>query len=67
MINIQNNYDSWINNKFNLLNNNTLILSKIYNYPNNFITILMIIYLLLTLIVIVKISNSFIGPLRKKN
>lgn len=67
IINIKNNYDSLTNNKLNLLNNNTLLLSKIYNYPNNFLTIIIIIYLLLTLIIIVKISNSFIGPLRKNN
>lgn len=63
------NYNSEIkyNNKLNLLNENFLSLSKFYNYPNNFITILLIIYLLLTLIVVVKVTNSFIGPLRQKN
>lgn len=39
-------------------------LSKIYNQPNNSILILLISYLLLTLIIVVKITNSFNGPLR---
>lgn len=67
IINIENNHESLIIKNFYILNSNNLILSKLYNYPNNFITTLIIIYLLLTLIIIVKISNSFMGPLRKKN
>lgn len=42
-------------------------LIKLYNYPTNFITILLINYLLLTLIAIVKITNIFFGPLRPIN
>lgn len=50
-----------------LINENHLSLSKIYDSPNNFIIILIINYLLLTLIIIVKITNLFQGPLRPKN
>jgi len=49
-----------------LINENHLALSKIYDSPNNFIIILIINYLLLTLIIIVKITNLFQGPLRPK-
>lgn len=50
----------------NLINENILSLTKIYDKPNNLIIILLINYLLLTLIVVVKITNTFIGPLRPK-
>lgn len=49
-----------------LINENHLSLSKIYDSPNNFTVILIINYLLLTLIIIVKITNLFQGPLRPK-
>lgn len=45
---------------------NSVILNKIYNFPINLITILLIIYLFLTLITAVKITNVFEGPLRPK-
>lgn len=48
------------------LNENVLILNKLYNFPINLITIILIIYLFLTLIAIVKITNIFEGPLRPK-
>nr|YP_004935241.1 NADH dehydrogenase subunit 6 [Cramptonomyia spenceri]AET13066.1 NADH dehydrogenase subunit 6 [Cramptonomyia spenceri] len=44
---------------------NNLNLNKLYNFPSNLITLLLINYLLLTLIVIVKITNIFYGPLRQ--
>ncbi len=47
-----------------LLIENSLILNKLYNFPINLITILLIIYLFLTLIAVVKITNVFEGPLR---
>lgn len=47
-----------------LLLENSLILNKLYNFPINLITILLIIYLFLTLIAVVKITNVFEGPLR---
>nr|UDF83727.1 NADH dehydrogenase subunit 6 [Vermiophis taishanensis] len=46
---------------------NTLELTKLYNFPSNIITIFMINYLLLTLIAIVKITKFFYGPLRQMN
>nr|YP_010894934.1 NADH dehydrogenase subunit 6 [Phortica pseudogigas]WJW73447.1 NADH dehydrogenase subunit 6 [Phortica pseudogigas] len=55
---------------FNLksyLTENALSLNKLYNYPTNFITILLMNYLLITLIVIVKITKLFKGPLRLMN
>lgn len=46
---------------------NSLSLNKLYNYPTNLITILLINYLLVTLIAIVKITKLFYGPLRLIN
>nr|UJG45537.1 NADH dehydrogenase subunit 6 [Monoclona rufilatera] len=46
------------------LKENMLDLKKIYNYPINMITILLIMYLFFTLVVTVKITNFFYGPLR---
>lgn len=48
----------------NFQNENSLSLNKLYNFPNNLITIIVIIYLFLTLIAVVKITNIFEGPLR---
>nr|ALO70266.1 NADH deshydrogenase subunit 6 [Aleochara sp. 2 EF-2015] len=50
---------------FNMTNNN-LMLSKYFNYPSIMIILLMIIYLFITLIAIVKITNIKYGPLRQK-
>lgn len=46
---------------------NSLNLNKLYSFPINLITILLIIYLFFTLIAVVKITNIFEGPLRPKN
>nr|AQV11454.1 NADH dehydrogenase subunit 6 [Mesomelena mesomelaena] len=43
---------------------NSLSLNKLYNYPNNLLTILLMNYLLITLIAVVKITKLFKGPLR---
>lgn len=53
-----------INNLNSYISENSLSLNKLYNFPTNFITILLINYLLITLIVIVKITKLFKGPLR---
>nr|ASN66025.1 NADH dehydrogenase subunit 6 [Cicindela campestris] len=54
-------------NSMSFMNNENLItLNKIYNSPNNLITILLINYLLITLIAVVKITSINIGPLRQK-
>nr|YP_009114146.1 NADH dehydrogenase subunit 6 [Euphaea ornata]AHC02145.1 NADH dehydrogenase subunit 6 [Euphaea ornata] len=41
--------------------------SSMFNYPNNIMTILAVMYLFLTLIVVVKITESHQGPLRSSN
>lgn len=46
------------------INENTLNLNKLYNFPTNLLTLLLINYLLISLIAIVKITNVFYGPLR---
>nr|ADE09614.1 NADH dehydrogenase subunit 6 [Bactrocera dorsalis] len=53
---------------FNLtISENSLSLHKLYNYPTNLITILLMNYLLITLIAVVKITKLFYGPLRQMN
>nr|UXF58174.1 NADH dehydrogenase subunit 6 [Platycheirus albimanus] len=49
------------------ISENTLNLNKLYNYPTNMITILLINYLLITLIATVKITKLFYGPVRSMN
>jgi NADH-ubiquinone oxidoreductase chain 6 len=39
-------------------------LNKLYNFPTNFLTVLLINYLFLTLIAAVKVTNVHYGPLR---
>nr|QUO98917.1 NADH dehydrogenase subunit 6 [Ctenocephalides felis felis]QXG83127.1 NADH dehydrogenase subunit 6 [Ctenocephalides felis felis] len=57
------------NSMFNDFNSNLLMynfnLNKLYNFPNNLLTIMLIIYLLISLICVVKITDIFYGPLRK--
>nr|YP_010737565.1 NADH dehydrogenase subunit 6 [Ctenocephalides orientis]WEQ71700.1 NADH dehydrogenase subunit 6 [Ctenocephalides orientis] len=57
------------NNMMNDFNLNLLAynfnLNKLYNFPNNMLTIMLIIYLLISLICVVKITDTFYGPLRK--
>nr|AMP88123.1 NADH dehydrogenase subunit 6 [Wohlfahrtia magnifica] len=43
---------------------NSLTLNKLYNYPTNLLTILLMNYLFITLIAVVKITKLFKGPLR---
>nr|YP_010728473.1 NADH dehydrogenase subunit 6 [Synendotendipes impar]WEF49714.1 NADH dehydrogenase subunit 6 [Synendotendipes impar] len=45
---------------------NNFMLNKMYNFPMNMVTIMLINYLFLTLIAVVKITNIFEGPLRSK-
>nr|WBR65740.1 NADH dehydrogenase subunit 6 [Layahima yangi] len=49
----------------NMFTENELNLIKLYNNPTMNITIMMINYLLLTLVVVVKITNINYGPLRQ--
>nr|ANF05068.1 NADH dehydrogenase subunit 6 [Mierspenaeopsis hardwickii]AQZ21922.1 NADH dehydrogenase subunit 6 [Solenocera alticarinata] len=48
----------------NLFKSTPTILSIIYNQSSMNLTLFMVFYLLLTLIVVVKITNTFFGPLR---
>nr|URX53600.1 NADH dehydrogenase subunit 6 [Bifiditermes mutubae] len=52
---------------FNMAMDNeiTMMTSKLYNQPNGWLTIFMAMYLLMTLIVVVKITNISKGPLRQ--
>nr|YP_007026352.1 NADH dehydrogenase subunit 6 [Rutilia goerlingiana]AFV08633.1 NADH dehydrogenase subunit 6 [Rutilia goerlingiana] len=43
---------------------NSLSLNKLYNYPTNSLTIMLMNYLFITLIAVVKITKLFKGPLR---
>nr|WGO57896.1 NADH dehydrogenase subunit 6 [Brephallus tramlapensis] len=53
---------------FLIINNYTsLPLLKLYNQPTSIITIILALYLFLTLIAVVKITNIFKGPLRQYN
>nr|YP_010439588.1 NADH dehydrogenase subunit 6 [Daddala brevicauda]UTC33477.1 NADH dehydrogenase subunit 6 [Daddala brevicauda] len=55
-------------NSLNLFmnNENTINLSKLYNNQTFMIMLMLIIYLFITLITVVKITNIFYGPLRSK-
>nr|AMW68018.1 NADH dehydrogenase subunit 6 [Negha inflata] len=57
---------------FNLFNTNNELsiifnLNKLYNLNSKNITLISIIYLLITLIIVIKITNKNLGPLRQKN
>nr|AVN68222.1 NADH dehydrogenase subunit 6 [Paranauphoeta circumdata] len=51
--------------QLNSITNMPLI--KLYNQPTSIITIMLALYLFLTLIAVVKITNIFMGPLRTMN
>nr|UBN08921.1 NADH dehydrogenase subunit 6 [Panesthia sloanei]UBN08934.1 NADH dehydrogenase subunit 6 [Panesthia sloanei] len=53
---------------FFMINNSTpLPLLKLYNFPTGTLNIIMAVYLLITLIAVVKITDIFSGPLRQMN
>nr|YP_009364470.1 NADH dehydrogenase subunit 6 [Capnia zijinshana]ARF06098.1 NADH dehydrogenase subunit 6 [Capnia zijinshana] len=68
----------WVSN---VLNNDTLTIThvlemqeaavtpllKLYNQPTSFITLMLVLYLFLTLIAVVKITSISYGPLRQSN
>nr|QXJ80266.1 NADH dehydrogenase subunit 6 [Rhodoprasina callantha] len=59
-----------MNNFFNLMffnNENKINLNKMYNNYSSMLMMMLIIYLFITLIAIVKITNIFYGPLRMTN
>nr|YP_009994719.1 NADH dehydrogenase subunit 6 [Zyginella minuta]QNP08957.1 NADH dehydrogenase subunit 6 [Zyginella minuta] len=61
--------DSQINEKLNLIftNNMDMSLSKIYNSKSMMITMLLVLYLLLTMVSVTKIVKHYKGPLRAFN
>nr|WEV93888.1 NADH dehydrogenase subunit 6 [Tylostega tylostegalis] len=70
---------NWLNFNFNLEmknffdmmlffnNENKINLSKLYNNQTFMLMMMMIIYLFITLIAVVKITNIFYGPIRSNN
>nr|UOU84886.1 NADH dehydrogenase subunit 6 [Themira lucida] len=62
-----NNEMETINSMNSYISENSLFLYKLYNYPVNLMTILLMNYLLITLIAVVKITKLFYGPLRPMN
>nr|YP_009689692.1 NADH dehydrogenase subunit 6 [Trichoprosopon pallidiventer]QEE94434.1 NADH dehydrogenase subunit 6 [Trichoprosopon pallidiventer] len=67
-------FDNFImNNEMNILTNSNfmfedcLSLNKMYNFPTNLITIMLVNYLFLTLLMTVKITKKNYGPLRPMN
>nr|YP_009236844.1 NADH dehydrogenase subunit 6 [Telchinia parrhasia]AMJ17308.1 NADH dehydrogenase subunit 6 [Telchinia parrhasia] len=56
--------NNFLNNIFFFNNEYNFNLSKLYNEQTYFLTFLLIIYLFITLIAVVKITNIFFGPLR---
>nr|UZA61128.1 NADH dehydrogenase subunit 6 [Graptomyza sp.] len=67
MFNSMNNEMMQITQMNSYIQENSLNLNKLYNYPTNMITILLMNYLLITLIATVKISKLFYGPIRSMN
>nr|YP_010437858.1 NADH dehydrogenase subunit 6 [Ischyja marapok]UTB53990.1 NADH dehydrogenase subunit 6 [Ischyja marapok] len=67
-MNFSYNYDmtNFINLSWFLENDNKINLSKLYNNQTFMIMLMLIIYLFITLIAVVKITNIFYGPLRSK-
>nr|ATN41174.1 NADH dehydrogenase subunit 6 [Diptera sp. 69 LC-2017] len=61
------NFESNILSFSSLLKENYLIIKKLYSFPTNLITIFSINFLFLTLIVSVKVTNFFYGPIRNLN
>nr|AML26771.1 NADH dehydrogenase subunit 6 [Scarabaeidae sp. BMNH 1274752] len=63
-------YYLWLNNLMENMNNNKIFLfsiNKYFNFPNNLISYMLIIYLLITLFSIVKVTNFKKGALRQMN
>nr|UZC53699.1 NADH dehydrogenase subunit 6 [Ultragryllacris pulchra rubricapitis] len=54
----------FLSNSDNYWTETSLSLMKLYNNPTNLNTLMLVMYLFLTLIAIVKITNIFYGPLR---
>nr|URX52686.1 NADH dehydrogenase subunit 6 [Neotermes cf. insularis/malandensis] len=67
MIKDQTTIDSKETKMYDMTTSNEIITmtTKLYNQPNGTMTILMALYLLMTLIVVVKVTNVSKGPLRQ--
>nr|UPX88314.1 NADH dehydrogenase subunit 6 [Dilophus febrilis] len=52
------------NNNLFFIYENSMNLNKLFNFPTNIVLLMLIIYLFITLILVVKITNIFFGPLR---
>nr|YP_010737977.1 NADH dehydrogenase subunit 6 [Neopsylla specialis]WEQ92387.1 NADH dehydrogenase subunit 6 [Neopsylla specialis] len=59
------NMDTMLNFDKQNIKVNILNVNKLFNFPNNMITIMSILYLLMALIVVIKITDIKYGPLRK--
>nr|QGX06882.1 NADH dehydrogenase subunit 6 [Mycalesis francisca] len=59
--------NNFINNFLFTYDENNINLFKLYNEQTYLLMIMMIIYLFITLIAVVKITNIFFGPLRSLN
>nr|WHN64469.1 NADH dehydrogenase subunit 6 [Brachytarsina amboinensis] len=62
-----NNLETQIFSNNFIINENSMFLFKLYNMPNNLMTIMLMNYLLITLIATVKITKNHKGPLRMMN
>ncbi len=63
-----NNFEMIVNNTFSEIKLDNLdYIFKLYNFPTNWMTCIIVNYLLFTLIVVVKVTNFFYGPLRILN
>ena len=47
-----------------ILKENIIFNLKFYNLPNNLINLILITYLFILIIIVVKITNFFIGPIK---
>nr|YP_009692446.1 NADH dehydrogenase subunit 6 [Rhagovelia reitteri]QEH58858.1 NADH dehydrogenase subunit 6 [Rhagovelia reitteri] len=61
------NFMNFESNKMNLEMNQTLSLMKLFSTKSLIITILLALYLLMTMIYVISIINIFKGPMRMKN
>nr|AVE15670.1 NADH dehydrogenase subunit 6 [Haania sp. JZ-2017] len=61
---LHNSYEN-LENNYNLSLTSNKFLIKMYNQPTNIMTIMIAIYLFLTLIAVIKITNIHKGPLRQ--
>nr|YP_010952590.1 NADH dehydrogenase subunit 6 [Acherontia styx]WMQ52936.1 NADH dehydrogenase subunit 6 [Acherontia styx] len=67
-MNLNNNSEmDMFNNIFWFNNENKINMNKLYNNKSSMLMMMLIIYLFITLIAIVKITNIFYGPLRTFN